>query len=250
LDPIFNARKQIWHIPETNQLATFSSKRVMELSAYRHVDFKDKVVLDVGACAGAFSKLALDRGARRVIAVEPHPLNLSVLRRNVPAATVIAAAAVPIDYDAPEVTFYEATSGNLTIGSTTRPRREHLRNTFMTKAIKFQDLLDEYRPDVVKMDVEGAEFELLIGPLPDYVGEFVAEFHIFMDKERMWRWWHDICFCWFDPLEWHVVKKPEWPDNDRQIATFHGFNVLTMGWRRKPRGAADQPPPITHLLEL
>lgn len=33
-------------------------------------DFKDKIVLDIGSSTGGFTKLALDRGAKKVIAVE------------------------------------------------------------------------------------------------------------------------------------------------------------------------------------
>ena len=33
-------------------------------------DFKDKVVLDIGSSTGGFTELALNKGARKVIAVE------------------------------------------------------------------------------------------------------------------------------------------------------------------------------------
>ena len=39
-------------------------------------------VIDCGAHVGVFAHLAFERGARRVVAVEPEPVNLECLRRN------------------------------------------------------------------------------------------------------------------------------------------------------------------------
>ena len=45
----------------------------------------DSVVIDIGAHAGMFSHLALERGARTVYAFEPEPSNVDQARRNLEA---------------------------------------------------------------------------------------------------------------------------------------------------------------------
>lgn len=239
---IFDEKLQIWHEPGTNQLATFKDN-IIELGAYKHIDFKDKIVLDIGACAGSFSKLALDNGAKQVIAVEPHPTNIEVFKKNVPEAFLFEAAVVADDYKENEISFYTAPSGNLTISSTATPKRLSSREVSIVQTVKFSELLEKYKPQVVKMDIEGAEFDILKSQLPNYVEEFMAEFHIFMQKDRVWQWWFEICYVLFDTTTWRVVKRPEWPKNDRAMRKFHGLNVLTMGWKRK------RPNQITSKIE-
>jgi FkbM family methyltransferase len=43
---------------------------------------RDDIVLDVGACIGTWTRQALDRGARLVIAIEPTPSSVECLKRN------------------------------------------------------------------------------------------------------------------------------------------------------------------------
>lgn len=226
----FHQKLGVWHAPDSNQLSTFGDK---ELSAYSHMDYTGKVLLDIGACAGAVSQLALKRGANRVISVEPHPVNVASLRANCPNAEIIECAVVSDSYVGDTIRFYEAKTGNLTIGSTVTPLRPGTRNNLEVPVVRFNYLLEKYRPDIIKMDVEGAEFDILTGPLPEYVTEFAAEFHIFMQPDRLWTWWHDICYNWFGPMNWNVTKRPEWANTDRVMRKFHGMNVLTMAWRRK-----------------
>ena len=228
----YNDKLNVWYEEGTNQLETFKNSKI-ELAAYTHIDFKDKVVLDIGGCAGSFSKLAYDNGAKQIITVEPHPINLEVLKRNCPFSTIIEAAVVPEDFEGDSITFYEAKTGNLTIGSTAIPKKANTRNEIIVNVVKLQELLEKYKPQVIKMDIEGAEFDVLNGPFPNHVEEFVAEFHIFMQPDRVWKWWHDICYAWMDPIHWKVTKTPEWPNTDRAFRKYHGLNVLTMGWKRK-----------------
>jgi len=228
----FNKEYSVYYQEGTNQLNTFKNNKG-ELGAYQCIDFKGKVVLDIGGCAGSFSKLAHDNGAKQIITVEPHPLNLEVLKKNCPYSTIIEAAVVPEDFIGDNISFFEAKTGCLTIGSTSIPKRLSTRNEIKVKAVKFKELLELYKPDVIKIDIEGAEFDIITEALPEYVNQFIAEFHIFMDKERLWKWWHNFCYDYFGPPEWKVIKAPEWPNSDRVMRKFHGMNVLTMAWRRK-----------------
>ena len=154
---------------------------------------------------------------------------------NVPSAIIIPKAVV--DTGGPEeIQFYSATSGHLGIGSIIPPKpgKKHLRNEpIMVKTIEFKELLELYRPEVIKMDIEGSEFDIINEPLPDYVQEFHCEFHIFFRDDRILKFWKKFCYEWFPSNEWKVILPPVWPKNDRIIKSFSGMNVTRMAWRRK-----------------
>jgi len=46
---------------------------VFDFGEYRHLDVKNKVVVDVGAAYGDSTIYFLLRGAKKVIAIKPHP---------------------------------------------------------------------------------------------------------------------------------------------------------------------------------
>ncbi|KAJ8600017.1 hypothetical protein CTAYLR_001861 [Chrysophaeum taylorii] len=137
---------------------------------------RDHVVLDCGAHIGCFSRYALDRGARSVKAFEPEPSNAALARHNSKAEIVQAAVVARAE---------TTTTATLVLGRTRA--RDGARNTWRhalerynhyaepanlealprqtVRCVGFFDVLDD---DVtfVKLDVEGAELEILDGFLP------------------------------------------------------------------------------------
>ena len=71
--------------PGTNDAVIYNS--VVTRNEYRLPPrlAHDSVVIDIGAHAGMFSHLALDRGARAVYAFEPEPANFEQAQRNLDA---------------------------------------------------------------------------------------------------------------------------------------------------------------------
>ena len=130
------------------------------------------VVLDVGACFGSFTSVALDAGAR-VIAYEPLLANFTLLRQNCPEADCRNAALIV--GDAREVELYWTGRVNYwTMHSTAMTRRKFHATV---PAEDFHTVLAEVRPDVIKMDIEGGEYELLAEPLPGWVRQLALEMH-------------------------------------------------------------------------
>jgi FkbM family methyltransferase len=123
------------------------------------------IVLDVGAHVGTFADRALRRGARKVIALEPDPLNRECLTRNF--ATEIAEQRVVV---VPQGAW--STNGQLTLHQGTHNSgmssiiQDDGGASFQIEVTTIDEIVQRLglpRVDFVKMDIEGAEREALKG---------------------------------------------------------------------------------------
>lgn len=163
-------------------------------------------VLDVGANSGYLSLLAkaLVGPAGRVVAVEPHPENLATLadrarlNPDLPIE-VLAVAAAP----APGRATLELTR-NLANGRLATAEWDHAKpsvSRIEVPARSFDDLVDEVRPTLVKVDIEGAEGEVLAASAgPEHwptVPTLLVEYHGTRNRDRcleaadQWGWQAD-----------------------------------------------------------
>lgn len=136
------------------------------------------VVLDLGANIGASARLFLDKGAAKVIAIEPDPRNVLLAQRNLagqPALVIWAAVAS-------------------TIGRTTvhvRKDKPYLTSTISdtdrkavpgVPTLTLSGLLAKFHPTVVKCDIEFGEYDLPeLRALPAFVRVLALEVHIRYD---------------------------------------------------------------------
>ncbi len=126
---------------------------------------RDDVVIDCGAHIGAVTRLALQAGARLVVAIEPEPANVSAFRRNleqelkssrvilIPKGVWESTGKLPLHLsntgDSHSVIFAQKGPGDEAIEVTT------------LDALAGELGLD--RVDFIKMDIEGAEANALRG---------------------------------------------------------------------------------------
>lgn len=162
---------------------TFDSAMVREsLNHYKGLqNIEGKVVLDLGANCGGFTKMALEAGAQKVIAIEPCPYNFEILEINAPLAENINGAITELKTDSVDF-FYSASKRSSSSGSTCK--RRNYSGIFKTiPAYNINEILEKYKPSVVKMDIEGKEYDILdaIGKIPEYIEEFAIEFHWFSE---------------------------------------------------------------------
>lgn len=130
-------------------------------------------VIDAGAHVGLFSLLASQHAAK-VIALEPDPVNYRVLDLNcrLNGTSNVHPVNAALWTEEGEVSFHTSwhtTGGSVGSGGDLRVRTRTL-----------DGLLEEHgRVDLLKLDVEGAEFDVLhhAGGLED-VGRIVAELHL------------------------------------------------------------------------
>jgi FkbM family methyltransferase len=137
---------------------------------------KGKVVLDVGAHIGCFTRLALDSGAKRVIAYEPHPANFGLLAKNCPEAILHNSALVS---DGRLVTpLVVGWQHNPAVGTERFSTSRSTTRNIHVADVRCESFREAVRGvQVVKFDAEGAEYDLLNAvPLPRSVEFLVGEF--------------------------------------------------------------------------
>ena len=144
------------------------------------VDLKDKVVMDCGSHIGSFSARAIADDAKEIHAYEPVEWQLVATKRNldVPHATVYEAA---LSTENGEASFFLRDDNGCS--SSLEARHAGITKRFnyhevKVKTLDFWQEIERIQPDVVKMDIEGAEWSVLTRPLPDCVKAFFFELHL------------------------------------------------------------------------
>ena len=160
---------------------------------YRPLDWVSTdggVVVDIGACVGVFAVWAVRQaGAGRVVAVEPTPSSARVLRENlarnrIESVTVCQCAVGGSRRRAP--LFRRGPQAMNTLF-----RTDNYRSEFSVvddvDVVTLDDLFDSCgidRCDLLKLDCEGAEYEILAGASPATLAKVravVAEYHVGMN---------------------------------------------------------------------
>jgi FkbM family methyltransferase len=125
------------------------------------------IVLDCGANVGVFTRVALDRGAKTVVMIEPAPENIECLRRNFP--NEIAAGRVILYpkgvWNKEDVLTLHVDPHNTAADSfiIQHEGEQAVEKIPLTTVDKLVAELKLDRVDYIKMDIEGAEPKALTG---------------------------------------------------------------------------------------
>lgn len=157
---------------------------------------KGDVVVDIGACVGFFTCHALDRGADRIVSIEPSKAHLKTLLRNV--------SDYHIEHQTTPVEPIHAA-----VGSTDN----HFSNVFHDdypsdyKKLSFLELITDYNIphiDYLKIDCEGGEYDIFTPInfiyLRHNVSHISCEFHMnaYSDCVTQWQEFRDGMLQEFD----------------------------------------------------
>lgn len=175
---------------------------------------ENKRVLDIGGCFGGYSCYAIIHGAKEVWCIEPEPRNYETVLLNVVNARKqnktceVRTFPRALTWDKTEdIPFYLSTSGKSFGNFSTSNYRG--REKIMVKTTKFRDILEEFKPEVIKMDCEGQEYDLLREPLPDYVKYFTMELH-FKSPSTVKPSWYEMAPDLLKIFkDWTTVKEPK-----------------------------------------
>jgi len=138
------------------------------------------IFVDVGANVGFYS-LLLHRNFGKVIAVEPHPTNMRVLMKNIRcmhAENITCVQMAVSERDGDTVRFYPGShdgAHSLLRGSSITEQQY-----LQVKTVTLSGLLRDIRKvDLIKVDVEGAEWKVLEGSMSviDRIESWVIELH-------------------------------------------------------------------------
>tara|TARA_R110000824_G_scaffold396000_1_gene597176 strand:+ start:465 stop:1118 length:654 start_codon:yes stop_codon:yes gene_type:complete len=140
---------------------------------------QDSVIMDIGGHVGCFAVYCGVYGYKKLYCYEPTPCNFELLKENTKHLKDIELInrALSIEETNTEIDFYLPTSGkNMGICSSYVKRG---RNEISVNTINFKDELERIQPDIIKMDCEGAEYDLLLNTeLPECVKKITIEIHL------------------------------------------------------------------------
>lgn len=144
------------------------------------------VVFDLGANIGGFVNECVRHGVQNVYAWEPDPFNYALLEHNAKSAQYLHKSvtrvqtierAVVNDPDENDVTFVIKDNPNGACSGTVNENapKQWLRQTVKTSY--FWDWIDNIEPNILKIDIEGGEYDLMDRPFPEFVEQVAFELH-------------------------------------------------------------------------
>ncbi len=210
---------QGFYIRNLDKIHEFYDNKVIDLiyngTCYGNIDtykelIKDCVVLDLGSHIGCMAKKFFDCGAKKVICVEPNPDLIECLKNNfkdLDEDKILILQAAVNDSDN-NVIFYKSNidpSISTIVHDNIKERKSKLlyynttnKNIFLSQTFEeilvncysFHTLLKKYHPTVVKIDIQGAEWNILNKKMPDFVNLIIIEWH-FNKKINLPKWIND-----------------------------------------------------------
>lgn len=183
-----NGKNIRWCVSPDSQLKYLKPTFDRELQEFvsRYVNQNDKI-WDVGANCGTFSAFSLSRGVKsKIIAIEPDIFLVSLLLRNATNHNLYPiCAAVSDSHDFLDLHVAENGRASNSI-STTKGRSERggVRTEQPVITITLDHLLSHFgTPDIVKIDIEGAELLAITGG-PKLLSKRTTRFLIEIDAEN------------------------------------------------------------------
>jgi hypothetical protein len=138
---------------------------IFHYGEYEPLGVEGRVVVDVGAFVGDSAVYFALRGARRVIAIEPHPGAYAEMLENI-RLNNLEGVIIPVN-----------------AGLASKPGKIYIENVGAVPAVTLSELINRFGIDpsdaVIKMDCEGCEFDIILN---DYehvklFKELILEYH-------------------------------------------------------------------------
>lgn len=166
----FGVRSRIWLRQPTDAIVLYE---VFVEEAYREPWNDPSVVFDLGANIGLTSLYYYLRGARSIYAFEPDPAAYRQAKANLPADVVIVPAAItgqdgPVSFRMAKETYASSLGG------------ADAQSCITVEGLKLETAMSRVgvgEIDLLKVDIEGAEWDVLRDAPLDRIGAMAGEFH-------------------------------------------------------------------------
>ena len=154
----YNKKIKLFYSTDDNsdEIAIKESKK-----NYLNYDFSNKTCLDIGANIGAFTAIALNSGANKVISIEPDTRKFKILSHNFDKEKKVKLINGAASNKNGKIKIYKNNSKQSSISVKTGDVVNKNSSYVVVNEVKAYDiytLIDKHLPHVLKVDIEGAEF--------------------------------------------------------------------------------------------
>jgi len=214
-----------WVADHPASLDAVMMREFMVIYTCKKLADKDKIFVDVGACAGKYT-VRLAKQFKKVIAIEPNPENVKVLKKNLELNNIRNVEVLP----------YACGESDYVAFIENRAAQSRLTNKLIPKAYKVQvKRLDELveKTDVIKIDVEGYEKQVVDGAaklIEQQTPFLIIEHHDFlnMNYPQTFNYIHDklsklYYTCNLNQAQWLYIPKTADLKNFRKQLAIHFF---------------------------
>tara|TARA_Y100000310_G_scaffold167546_2_gene167381 strand:+ start:20982 stop:21842 length:861 start_codon:yes stop_codon:yes gene_type:complete len=165
----------------STQLNVFGFREPLNLEYYYKFVKASDNVLDIGANIGLFT--ILSENAQSIVCVEPLKQAIPTLEKNISLNKINKKTKV--------VNAAVGKSGKLIIEVDKKLNLSKIvekknKNTYEIKSFELKELIDKYKSNSLRMDVEGYEYEILYKKIPKNIKKISIEFHTaLLGKEKV-----------------------------------------------------------------
>ena len=157
---------------------------------YHEIKKRKCEVIDIGSNIGYFALIELVAGANNVIGIEPIPQTLGYLTKNLRKFKNFNAKNIAIGNKNGKMKLYITKKFNLTSFNKSFLDFYKIKivDTINIVSYTISSLIRELpsSPNVLRMDIEGCEYDVLMGRIPDSIDLICMELHsIYLGKEKV-----------------------------------------------------------------
>jgi FkbM family methyltransferase len=164
----------------SSQLKAFGFREPINSYYYYNFIKKQDVVLDIGANMGYFTLLS--ENAKKIICVEPIKKLLPLLIKNIEENGLKKKCEIinAVVSKGENKLLFEIKK-ELNFSKVVKNKNKE---TFEIKSFPLKDLVKKYRPNTLRMDLEGYEYELLMKNIPKNIKKISLELHTWILGKR------------------------------------------------------------------
>jgi len=156
----------------SKQLRLFGFREPLNWKKYYYFVDEEDVVLDIGANIGLFS--ILSKNAKKIICVEPIRECIPILEKNLDSHNLLNKSII--------INMAVVKKGRLWLELDTHINlskvvQKRTKNTQKIKSELLEYFTKKYKTNLVRMDVEGYEYEILKQGIPKRINKIAMEFH-------------------------------------------------------------------------